>query len=140
VSGRIGVYPFCLQAGEAYCRYFDAALEKLVVGLFQIDPLPKNCLYYKYGASEAQFHNSGAMQLLLWHAIQDAVRGGLEELDMGRSACDDTGLAAFKERLGAVRFPLPFIAPPSNRRSQVPRENGLARLPGSRATICRTAV
>lgn len=69
-------------------------------------------LYYKYGASEAQFHKSGAMPRLFWQAIQDAIRSGLEELDMGRSGCDDSGLVTFKERLGAVRFPLSYYRAP----------------------------
>jgi hypothetical protein len=70
-------------------------------------------LYYKYGASEARFHKSGAMPRLFWQAIQDAIHSGLEELDLGRSECDDFGLVTFKERLGAVRFPLLYYRFPT---------------------------
>jgi lipid II:glycine glycyltransferase (peptidoglycan interpeptide bridge formation enzyme) len=65
-------------------------------------------LYYKYGASDEHFHKSGAMPLLLWEAIQDAILHGLEELDMGRSDCDNIGLVTFKERWSATRSPLSY--------------------------------
>ena len=61
----------------------------------------RNSLVYKYGCSDARFHNLGGMPYLFWKAIQDAKQSGLSELDLGRSDCDDEGLAAFKERLGS---------------------------------------
>jgi hypothetical protein len=65
-------------------------------------------LYYKYGASDRRFHNLGAMPHLIWCAIQDAIRCGLEELDMGRSNCDNPGLLTFKEHWGAARSVLSY--------------------------------
>src|SRR5262249_2914742 len=47
-------------------------------------------LYYKYGASDARFHHLGAIPYLFWHAIQDATNRGMEELDLGRSSCDNS--------------------------------------------------
>lgn len=61
----------------------------------------KRSLIYKYGASDERFHNLGGMAYLFWIAIQDAINGGLSELDMGRSDLDNPGLIAFKERWGA---------------------------------------
>ena len=57
---------------------------------------------YKYGCSDAAFSKFGATALLFWKTIQEAKDGGCEELDMGRSATDNVGLIAFKERWGAV--------------------------------------
>jgi len=71
-------------------------------------------LYYKYGASLASFHRFGPVPYLFWHAIQDAIDGGLEELDMGRSDCNNPGLVTFKERWGAVRSLLTYLRCPVN--------------------------
>ncbi|HEY7390864.1 MAG TPA: GNAT family N-acetyltransferase [Bryobacteraceae bacterium] len=65
-------------------------------------------LYYKYGASDARFHDLGGMPYLFWHAIQKAISDGLEALDLGRSDCDNPGLIRFKERLGAKRAALQY--------------------------------
>jgi hypothetical protein len=48
------------------------------------------------------------MTYLLWNAIQDAICRGLTELDLGRSAIDNPGLVAFKDHLGATRYPLSY--------------------------------
>ncbi len=62
----------------------------------------KKCMYYKYGGSKADFNKLGGMALLFWKAIQEAKDDGREELDMGRSDIDNSGLIAFKEHWGAV--------------------------------------
>lgn len=66
----------------------------------------KDTLLYKYGCSDAQFHNLGGMQLLLWRSIQAAKSAGLRTFDLGRSDCDNAGLIRFKERWGAIRSSL----------------------------------
>lgn len=63
----------------------------------------KNRLLYKYGCSDARFHNLGGMPYLFWKAIQDAKHNGAEELDLGRSGLNDEGLIRFKEHLGSRR-------------------------------------
>lgn len=72
-----------------------------------------NTLYYKYGASDAAFHRLGAMPFLFWHAIQDAIRGGLEVLDLGRTDCDNLGLIKFKEHWGATRATVSYWRTPA---------------------------
>jgi hypothetical protein len=69
----------------------------------------KSALVYKYGCSDARFHNLGAMPLLFWRAIQEGKQEGAEEFDLGRSEIDNPGLVAFKERLGAARSPLVYF-------------------------------
>jgi hypothetical protein len=63
----------------------------------------KRSLVYKYGCSDAGLNRHGGMHLLLWNAIQEATRNGLQELDLGRSDVDTPGLVAFKDRWGATR-------------------------------------
>lgn len=58
-------------------------------------------LVYKYGCSDARFHQLGPMPWLFWKAIRDAKTQGLCEFDLGRSDIPDHGLIAFKNHLGA---------------------------------------
>jgi len=61
----------------------------------------KNSMVYKYGCSDARFHNLGGVAYLFWKAIQDAKQSGVLQFDLGRSDCENGGLATFKEHLGA---------------------------------------
>jgi CelD/BcsL family acetyltransferase involved in cellulose biosynthesis len=76
----------------------------------------KNRMVYKYGCSDTRFHNLGGMAFLFWRAIQDAKSGGLEELDMGRSDCDNAGLISFKEHWGAKRNTIDYLGYPAKSR------------------------
>jgi hypothetical protein len=74
----------------------------------------RNTLYYKYGGSDVEHHQSGAMPFLLWKAIHDAKNAGLQTLDLGRSDLENAGLITFKQRLGTtpgtltyLRYPVP---------------------------------
>jgi Acetyltransferase (GNAT) domain len=75
----------------------------------------KRSMVYKYACSDARFHSLGGMALLLWKAIQEAADRGMDELDMGRSDCDNPGLITFKERFGATGRPLVYRAYPDNK-------------------------
>lgn len=63
----------------------------------------KRTIIYKYGCSDSRFNNLGGMALLFWNAIREAKANGMEDLDMGRTGTENTGLATFKERWGAER-------------------------------------
>lgn len=69
----------------------------------------KDVLVYKYGCSDARFHNLGATPFLFWKAIQEAKDQGLQEFDLGRSDNENSGLIAFKGHWGAARFPLTYL-------------------------------
>ena len=71
-------------------------------------------IYYKYGASVARCHKFGPMPYLFWHAIEDAIASGFEELDMGRSECDNAGLVTFKDRWSAARSSLQYLRSSAN--------------------------
>jgi hypothetical protein len=61
----------------------------------------KKSMVYKYGCSNAAFNNLGGTALLFWRTVQEARAHGLEQLELGRSDVDNSGLVAFKEHLGA---------------------------------------
>ncbi len=61
----------------------------------------KRTVVYKYGCSDAQWHNLGGMPLVLWRAIEDAKALGAAEFDFGRSDLGNRGLITFKEKFGA---------------------------------------
>jgi hypothetical protein len=63
----------------------------------------RNVVYYKYGCSDQRFHKYGATPWLFWKAITAAKSRGATELDLGRTAQDNLGLLAFKNRW--VPFP-----------------------------------
>jgi hypothetical protein len=73
----------------------------------------KYTLVYKYGCSDASVHNLGAMPFLFWRAIEDAKRCGFQELDLGRSDSDNSGLITFKDHLGAARSTLIYMRSPA---------------------------
>jgi hypothetical protein len=75
----------------------------------------KNSMVYKYGCSDARFHNLGAMPYLFWKAIRDAKQGGVLQFDLGRCDCENDGLRAFKEHLGAKRSLMTYFAVASGR-------------------------
>jgi CelD/BcsL family acetyltransferase involved in cellulose biosynthesis len=68
----------------------------------------RDTVVYKYGCSDAQYHNLGGMFLLMWHAIQDAKASGAHSFDLGRSERENAGLVTFKEHWGATKSPLPY--------------------------------
>jgi CelD/BcsL family acetyltransferase involved in cellulose biosynthesis len=69
----------------------------------------KDTLFYKYGCSVADFHELGGMHLLLWRSIEESKQQGLRLIDLGRSDCDNVGLATFKDRWGSTRSTLRYF-------------------------------
>lgn len=74
----------------------------------------KTTVVYKYGCSDATFHRLGAMPFLFWQTIEHAKAEGATELDLGRSGVADSGLIAFKNRLGAAATPLTYYRYPAS--------------------------
>ncbi|MGH9397459.1 MAG: GNAT family N-acetyltransferase [Terriglobia bacterium] len=68
----------------------------------------KKCVTYKYGCRDVGCSNLGGTQLLFWKTIQESIRDGFEELDLGRSDPRHQGLVDFKERWGAQRSGLTY--------------------------------
>jgi CelD/BcsL family acetyltransferase involved in cellulose biosynthesis len=61
----------------------------------------KDTMMFKYGASDARFHNLGTMPFLLWQAIEEAKQSGATWFDFGRSEIGNRGLIHFKDNFGA---------------------------------------
>jgi CelD/BcsL family acetyltransferase involved in cellulose biosynthesis len=66
----------------------------------------KDSLVYKYGCSDARYHNLGGTPLLFWKMIEEGKNEGARALDLGRSDLQNTGLITFKDRLGAAKSTL----------------------------------
>lgn len=95
----------------------DCLGEKLKVRIVSKDDRPiagmittdfRHTSVYKYGCSDARYHNLGGMFLLMWHAIQDAKLSGARYFDLGRSERENVGLVTFKEHWGSTNRPLPY--------------------------------
>lgn len=101
--------------------------------------LHKDTLLYKYGCSDAHFHNLGPMQLLLWRSIQEAKEGGLRMFDMGRSDLEGTGLVTFKDRFGSTRSALTYsrLVPSANSKGSFRSDAGQWRATIARRVISR---
>jgi CelD/BcsL family acetyltransferase involved in cellulose biosynthesis len=74
----------------------------------------RDTLVYKYGGSDTRYHAVGAMPFLFWEIIQEAIDSGIRSFDLGRSDCDNLGLIAFKERLGARSSTIRYIQWPES--------------------------
>ena len=107
--------------------------DRLVIHMLSKDSVPiasiltishKDCLTYKYGCSDAQFHNLGGMPLLFWKVIQEAKNRGFMSLDLGRSSPDDPGLVAFKSHLGGTETELKYFRLPTAQ----PRKSSASKL------------
>jgi lipid II:glycine glycyltransferase (peptidoglycan interpeptide bridge formation enzyme) len=59
-------------------------------------------LYYKFAASDPLALTSQPNSLILWEAIEWAHAAGLSEVDFGKTAHENAGLARFKRSWGAV--------------------------------------
>ena len=66
----------------------------------------KDVALYKYGCSDLNFKNLGAMPLLLWRAIEHAKSTGAREFSLGRSEENNAGLITFKDHWTQHSTPL----------------------------------
>jgi hypothetical protein len=73
----------------------------------------RNGVTYKYGCSNEQFHNIGAMPFLFWQLVQESKAAGVEKIDFGRSDLDQQGLITFKDKFGTTRRPLNYFRYPA---------------------------
>jgi CelD/BcsL family acetyltransferase involved in cellulose biosynthesis len=63
----------------------------------------RSCVVYKYGCSDARFHNLGGMPFLFWRLVEESKASGAEKIDFGRTDLNNEGLIAFKDRMGTKR-------------------------------------
>lgn len=103
--------------GEQADIWIASVDHRPIAGIFTL--VWKNTVVYKYGASDAQFHNLGGMPALFWQAILHAKSRDAKTFDLGRSDLDNPGLIQFKEHLGAERRPLTYYRYTPGSRSAV---------------------
>lgn len=99
----------------------------------------RRSLTYKYGCSDARFHNLGGMPFVFWDLVRDAKDRGMEEIDLGRSDLDNPGLITFKDRWGTSREPLVYARFPRQRRAANP-DGVLFRMAGFVFSRCPTSL
>jgi lipid II:glycine glycyltransferase (peptidoglycan interpeptide bridge formation enzyme) len=100
---------FCCLAdclGESFCVRVARQRGRPIAAMITLRH--RDVTVYKYGASDATAHNTGAVPLLFWKAIQDARAAGCAAFDLGRTDFENSGLATFKDRLGAARTSLSY--------------------------------
>lgn len=68
---------------------------------------------YMYGASDERYHELAASYLLTWESIVWAGEHGYQQLDLGRTAYDNTGLMQFKRSWGASEEASPYYYYPA---------------------------
>jgi CelD/BcsL family acetyltransferase involved in cellulose biosynthesis len=91
----------------------------------------RSSVIFKYGCSDARFHNLGGMPFLFWRLVEESVASGTERVDFGRSDLDNVGLIAFKDRLGTTRKLLKYYRYTSKSNGKAAagwRSRGLGRL------------
>lgn len=84
-------------------------------------------MVYKYGCSDARLHNLGGMPFVFWDMIRDAKQRGYQELDLGRSECNNSGLVTFKDRWGTRREKLIYMRYPL-RQTRPDRESLITKI------------
>ena len=93
------------QPYEWFRSLIDCLGDALEIRLAYKDEIPvaailtlrfKDVALYKYGCSDLNFKNFGAMPLLLWRAIEHAKSTGAREFGLGRSEENNDGLITFK--------------------------------------------
>jgi hypothetical protein len=94
----------------------------------------RNTIYYKYGCSDAKFHNLGAMPALLWRTIQESKAAGSEEFDLGRSESTNKGLIAFKNHWASEHARFSYWRYPAS--NHVPLTEGWKLRLAKRAFAC----
>jgi CelD/BcsL family acetyltransferase involved in cellulose biosynthesis len=68
----------------------------------------RSTVVFKYGCSDASYHNLGAIPFLMWKLIERSRITGAARVDFGRSDLHNRGLITFKDRLGAAKRMLTY--------------------------------
>jgi hypothetical protein len=81
--------------------------------------------FLKYEVTDDVHRNLGAVHVILWQSIQDAMRAGDSVYDFGRTAADNTGLCEFKSRWGTTQIDMPYYFDPPAEGMSVVRSESL---------------
>jgi len=123
--------------GEMLTIYVARKSECPVAALLTLSS--KTSFIYKYGCSNARFHNLGGMPFLFWNMIQSAKRSGHTEIDLGRSDLANGGLITFKDRWGTARNRLVYVRYPP-RTGRTDQQKFSMRIARKLFGLCPTSV
>jgi len=73
----------------------------------------KSVITLKYSCSDQRFNSLAGTVHLIWQTIQDAIKSGATQLDLGKSDLDTPGLIQFKDHWGAVQTRLTYFRCPA---------------------------
>ncbi|MFC1533117.1 GNAT family N-acetyltransferase [Thermodesulfobacteriota bacterium] len=113
-------------------RLYIALLEDEVIG-GKIVCYFKDAVYFLWVSSPIRYRKYAAVSLMDWHAIEDAIKRGLNYCDFGRSTIDSTHYQ-FKKKWGAEVRQLYWQVYPQNNgdndklRSETDKLNRLSRI------------
>jgi lipid II:glycine glycyltransferase (peptidoglycan interpeptide bridge formation enzyme) len=63
---------------------------------------------FKYGASDKEYQNLRANNLVMWEAVKEYCLNGYDTLSLGRTETNNTGLRQFKAGWGAEENTIPY--------------------------------
>lgn len=79
----------------------------------------RSTVVYKYGGSDARYHNLAGMPLLFWKLIEESKATNAEEIDFGRSDLHNKGLISFKDRFGTRKKLLTYFRYPAGGKDMI---------------------
>ncbi|MEO0106421.1 MAG: GNAT family N-acetyltransferase [candidate division WOR-3 bacterium] len=111
---------------------FDKGYGFILIARYQDKPIAgsifftyKDKIYHKFNASHPDYLKYQPNHLILWEAIQWAVKNELSLLDLGRTSPDNEGLIAFKRHWGAKEIELSYYYWPEIKGASATKESSL---------------
>jgi len=98
-----------------YDRIISRNLGFVITALFKGEPIAGAIFLtfgekavYKYGASDLEYQNLRANNLVMWEAIRRCCQQGFKSLSFGRTEPENTGLIQFKSGWGTTEKPISY--------------------------------
>ncbi len=110
---------------DLFVAYYN---KKPVAGV--IFTYSKDTAVYSYGASfdDRELLRLGINQTVMWEAIKESYKNGRKIIDFGKTPNSHTSLKEYKEKWGAVSYPLYYSYTEDINKHQINREGLLTRV------------
>ena len=102
----LNIYEHIIKPGHGFTVLAQRGYRRIAAAIFF--HFGKNALY-KYGASDNQFQEFRANNLVMWQGIQFLAHQGAERLHFGRTDCENDGLRRFKLSWGTEEEALNYF-------------------------------
>jgi hypothetical protein len=114
----LNIYEYLIKPGLGFTVLAKRESRPIAAAIFF--RFGKNALY-KYGASDKQFQEFRANNLVMWQGIQLLARTGVEKLHFGRTDCENDGLRRYKLSWGTKEEAIDYFrVDPSGRKCLLP--------------------